>query len=126
MISQNIETLEKKVNELGEITGFKKTINEHSKLTKDLEKYKSQLEDYEVGVQTIINKFDESDDNNKKDKIDDIIYSKYVEALQSYKTQFEKTDKLEDKIKLFEDSIDKLKKCDDYLKSRKMEIEYID
>ena len=119
MISNKINELENKIKGLDEISGFKKSINEHNKIQKELEKCKTDLEELEKFIDNI-------DFGN--DIIEQITDEQYIQYLTEIKSLTEIFDKLEidEQIQVYQNIMTKIKSCDNYLKSRKMEIFHIE
>ena len=118
MLNTKINDLENKIKTLDDIKGFKSSITAHNKIQKELEQLKLEVENLE--------KFVNTDTSDKP--IEQITDEQYVEYLNEIISLNEVFDKLEvnEQIQVYQNMTMKIKLCDSYLKSRKMEIVYVD
>ena len=121
MISNKINELENKIKGLDAISGFKKSIAEHNKISKDLLQYKLEIDNLEKTVQSISNDLLAQ---NSSTIISDETYIKYMDELKSLTNIFESLD-VSEQVSVYQQAIEKINLCDSYLKSKKIEIEYV-
>ena len=118
MIEEKIIELNKKVNALENVTGFKKSINEFNKINKEIEQCMSELTSLESKIQEISI---EKEEPNITDE-------EFMENLEYLKSLVEKFDDfpLTEQIRLYHEGLQKIKLNDKFLKSQKTEIIYLD
>lgn len=118
MITNKIKDIENKIKALDDIQGFKKTIDTYNKIQKELDHLKSEIDDME----NLIN------NNNNNEQIEQITDEQYTDYLIEIDSLIKDFDNLEinQQIELYHNMIHKIKICDNYLKSCKMEIIYHD
>lgn len=119
MLSEKINELEIKIKALDEISGFKRSITEHNKIQKELETCKIEIEGLEKLITNI------SIDNNLIEQITDEQYIQYITEIKSLTEIFDKLE-IDEQIQIYQNMMIKIKLCDNYLKSRKQEIIYIE
>lgn len=126
MLSNEINELENKIKALADISGFKKSITEHNKIQKELEKCKTRVEQLEKFVDTISTN-DESliSVNDQIEQITDEIYQQYLSEIKMLNEIFDRLE-IDEQVQVYQNIMNKIKICDNYLKSQKMEIFYID
>lgn len=118
MLYEKINELEVKIKALDEISGLKKSINEHNKIQKELEKCKTDIDELEKFIDNVA-----LDNNNIVEQITDEQYMQYFAEIKSLTEIFDKLE-IDEQIQIYQNIMTKVKMCDNYLKSRKMEIIY--
>ena len=117
MLSDKLNELEERIKELENINGFKKSIIEHNKIRDDLDKCK-------ININELENFVNEISVNINTNEITDDQFQEYFSEIKSLAEIFDKLE-INEKILVYQNAITKIKICDNYLKSRKMEIIYI-
>lgn len=116
MLSDKIKELENKIKKLNEINGFKKSITEHNKIQQELEKCKKEVEELERTIDNITL-------NDICEQITDEQYLEYFDEIKSLTEVFDKLE-INEQIEVYKNIMIKVKMCENYLKSRKLEIIY--
>lgn len=124
MFFTKINELETKIKALDDISGFKKSITEHNKIYKELEQCKTEVENIDKYVDDLYHHIDNENNENNKD-ISDEEYMQYIAEIGSLNEGFDIFE-VDQQIQAYQDSLMKIKLCDNYLKSRKMEICYLE
>lgn len=119
MLSDKIIDLENKIKNLNEIQGFKKSIAEYNKIKKELDKYMDEIMELEKNIEI------SCEIEEITDPISDEKYFEYISEIKSLSEIFENLE-INEQIQIYQNIKNKIKQCDDYLKSQKMEVIYID
>lgn len=114
-----ISELETKIKSLDNITGFKKSIQEYNKIYKELEIYRKEIGELEKSIDQINERI--NIDENMIELITDEQYVQYLNEIKLLNEIFEKLE-INEQLEIYQNVINKIKLCDKYLKSCKMEI----
>lgn len=129
MLSKRINDIDQKIKELDFVSGFKKSIAEFNKINNELEICKNELSKIEEQVNCNSDTdvaFSQRNENNKIDEqINDNNFNDFLLNLRMITEIFPELD-IEEQIKLYQDALNKIKLCEKYLETRKIEIIYID
>ena len=117
MMSSRLNTINENINKLNKISGFKKRVVEHEKLTKDIDECTQYLSELETTINDITI-------DAPKDITDDE-YHENMLFLQKIMNEFSKITNIEDQIVLYKEILQKIKDMDCYLENRKLEIQTI-
>lgn len=119
MLSLKLTTIKNEINKMNEISGFKKMVNEHGRINKELNDCQEYVNNL---IKTMNNNDSDSDDNINVVDINDEQYAQYIDDLKSVSDIFDQIDNVEDQMKLYFDSMNKIKMVRVYLNKRKMDI----
>lgn len=130
MLSIKINDLETKIKELDSINGFKKSINQHNVIHKELEQCRNSIVEMEKFIDGLSEIYEKETDgqivqNNPDGQISDEQYTEYLSEITALNDIFGGLD-IDEAIQVYQNVMEKIKLCDNYLKSRKMEITYLD
>ncbi|AYV76496.1 MAG: hypothetical protein Terrestrivirus7_49 [Terrestrivirus sp.] len=119
MLSLKLTTIKNEIGKMNEISGFKKMVNEHGRINKELNDCQEYVNNL---IKTMNNNDSDSNDNNNVVDINDEQYAQYIDDLKSVSDIFDQIENVEDQMKLYFDSMNKIKMVTVYLNKRKMDI----
>lgn len=131
-MAKKLDDVELRIKSLTGITGFKKSITEHAKVNRELEEYAKEVEELETVVAGIEagagdGAGADAGANAGADADTPITDEQYAEYLAEVKilAQIFETLPLEEQVVTYREALRKIRLCDTYLKSRRMEVTYL-
>jgi len=122
MLSLKLTTIKNEIGKMNEISGFKKMVNEHGRINKELNDCQEYVNNLIKTMNSNDNNDNNNDDNNNIVDINDEQYAQYIDDLKCVSDIFDQIENVEDQMKLYFDSMNKIKIVTAYLNKRKMDI----
>ncbi len=117
MMSLKLDSINENINKLNKISGFKKRVIEHEKISKDIDECTQYLSKLETSINDIT--IDATNDMTDDEYHENILF------LQKMMNEFSKITNIEEQIVLYKNILQKIKDMDHYLENRKLEIQTI-
>jgi tRNA A37 threonylcarbamoyladenosine dehydratase len=118
MLNQKLAIIQNDINDMNNITGFKKMVSEHTRINKEL----NDNNEYVNSLMETITKSKTDVSVEEIPDINDEQYVQYIEDLKNCSELFDKIENIEDQMKLYFDSMYKVKLVVTYLNKRKTDI----
>jgi hypothetical protein len=117
-IDKSITSIEEKLKELNKCVNLGDILKQNKNVEIDINKLEGKIKN----LQNEVEKLNENDEDDKSDLIDDEKYQKYVLDIEKYVNDFDNLHDVEKQVETYKKMLHKIKLCEEYLNSKKIEI----
>lgn len=117
MLSDKIKNIQVDITNLENISGFKKMVAEHTRISGDIQTCITSLDE-------LAKTLDSTNENNNTNimELTDDQYNDHVDYLKTICDVFDQMDNIEDQMPIYIEAMKKVKEVEKYLENRKLEI----